>query len=159
MVYYRHGPTELFSLITSPSSRSSYDGKYAYVPALEDVLVWDLKRGEQSGLWHSTGLTSEVTCIAESPVKNQDGNPYPKIVAVGYEDGSVRIWRWSPGSAGYRSGEGVGVGDGEVVVTFNGHQKAVTSLAFDEDGARLASGGRDTDIVIWDVVAEVGLVR
>jgi U3 small nucleolar RNA-associated protein 12 len=42
----RHGPTEVFGLIASSSSPSVYDGKFAYVPALEDILVWDVKKGE-----------------------------------------------------------------------------------------------------------------
>ena len=45
--YSRHGPTELFGLVTSNSSNAIYDGKKAYVPALEDVLVWDVKKGQQ----------------------------------------------------------------------------------------------------------------
>jgi U3 small nucleolar RNA-associated protein 12 len=33
-------------MICSNSSNAVYDGRYAYVPALEDVLVWDIKRGQ-----------------------------------------------------------------------------------------------------------------
>lgn len=62
--YLRHGPTQVllqpsphrsccclttaqaFGLICSASSNSLYDGKLAYVPALEDVLVWDMKKGQ-----------------------------------------------------------------------------------------------------------------
>lgn len=46
-----------------------------------------------------------------------------------------------------------------MIITFNGHKTAVTQLKFDHSGARLASGSKDTDIIIWDLVAEVGLVR
>lgn len=35
----------------------------------------------------------------------------------------------------------------------------MTVLAFGDDGSRLASGSKDTDIIIWDLVAEVGLYR
>jgi U3 small nucleolar RNA-associated protein 12 len=45
--YLRHGPTESFGVVASSSANSLYDGKRAYVPALEDVLVWDVKKGEQ----------------------------------------------------------------------------------------------------------------
>jgi U3 small nucleolar RNA-associated protein 12 len=41
-------------------------------------------------------------------------------------------------------------------VTFNGHKSAITVLAFDDLGVRLASGSKDTDIIVWDLVAEVG---
>ena len=30
----------------SASSNAIFDGKLAYAPALEDVLVWDVKKGE-----------------------------------------------------------------------------------------------------------------
>lgn len=46
--YLRHEPTQAFGVICSNSARSilDADGKTAFVPALEDVLVWDVKRGE-----------------------------------------------------------------------------------------------------------------
>lgn len=90
----------------------------------------------QLAMWHETGHRAEVTCIIRSPHKN--------TFAVGYADGSIRLWDASSGA---------------VISTFNGHKKAVTSMAFDGAGARLASGSQDTDIILWDVVAEAGLFR
>jgi U3 small nucleolar RNA-associated protein 12 len=46
-----------------------------------------------------------------------------------------------------------------IIVSFNGHRSAVTTLAFDEPGVRLASGSKDTDVILWDLVGEVGLFR
>ncbi|KAH9943346.1 WD-repeat-containing protein [Epithele typhae] len=134
--YLRHGPTEAFGLVCSSSSNSHYDGKLAYVPTLEDVLVWDMKKGQMLAMWHETGHRAEVTCIGRSPQKDH--------FAVGYADGSVRLWSASSAS---------------VLATFNGHKKAVTALAFDESGTRLASGSQDTDLILWDVVGEAGLYR
>ncbi|KAH9843888.1 WD-repeat-containing protein [Rhodofomes roseus] len=134
--YLKHGPTEAFGLVCSSSSSSHYDGKLAYVPALEDVLVWDVKKGQMIAMWHETGHRAEVTCILRSPQKD--------TFAVGYADGSIRLW-----SASEKS----------VIATFNGHKKAITALAFDDAGARLASGSQDTDLILWDVVAEAGLFR
>lgn len=108
----------------------------AYVPALEDVLVWDVKKGQMLAMWHDTGHRAEVTCIKQSP--------HPDSFAVGYADGSIRLWSASSGS---------------VLTTFNGHKKAVTALAFDEQGTRLASGSQDTDLIVWDVIGETGLYR
>lgn len=71
-----------------------------------------------------------------SPNKNQ--------LAVGYEDGVVRLFD---------------LNSGECLVTFSGHKSAVTCLAFDGDGMRLVSGSKDTNIIIWDTVAEAGLFR
>jgi len=87
-------------------------------------------------MWHETGHREEVTCIVQSPQQ--------EFFAVGYADGSVRLWNSSTGS---------------VVTTFNGHKKSVTALAFDNAGTRLASGSQDTDLILWDVVGEAGLYR
>ena len=46
-----------------------------------------------------------------------------------------------------------------VIISFNGHKSAITHLAFDSAGVRLASGSRDTDIILWDLIAEVGLFK
>lgn len=46
-----------------------------------------------------------------------------------------------------------------MVIKFNGHRSAVTTLSFDKDGVRLASGSKDTDIILWDLVAEVGIFK
>jgi U3 small nucleolar RNA-associated protein 12 len=90
----------------------------------------------QMAMWHETGHRAEVTAILRSPQKS--------VFAVGYADGSIRLWNASTES---------------VIATFNGHKKAVTALAFDTQGARLASGSQDTDIIMWDLVAEAGLYR
>jgi len=66
------------------------------------------------------------------------------VFAVGYADGSIRIWDARTSTA---------------IITFNGHKSAVTTLAFDQTGVRLASGAKDTDIVIWDLVSETGLFK
>ena len=87
-------------------------------------------------MWHETGHRAEVTYITRSPRID--------IFAVGYFDGSIRLWSASAHS---------------VVATFNGHKKAITALAFDQAGARLASGSQDTDVILWDVIGEAGLFR
>jgi U3 small nucleolar RNA-associated protein 12 len=42
----RHGPTQAFGIVCSPTANSGYDGRLAYVPGWEDVLVWDVKKGQ-----------------------------------------------------------------------------------------------------------------
>ncbi|KAG9019297.1 hypothetical protein FS842_007880, partial [Serendipita sp. 407] len=101
-----------------------------------DVLVWDVKKGQMLSMWHETGHRAEVTCIVQSPSKD--------TFAVGYVDGSIRLWN---------------SGNNSSTIVFNGHKKAVTAMCFDSSGTRLASGSQDTDIIIWDVVAETGLFR
>lgn len=41
--YLRHEPTQAFGLIASSAANCAFDGKLAVVPALEDVLVWEVK--------------------------------------------------------------------------------------------------------------------
>jgi len=87
-------------------------------------------------MWHETGHRAAVTCINRSPQEN--------VFGVGYRDGSIRLWDSTSTS---------------VIATFNGHKKAVTALAFDSHGTKMVSGSQDTDIIVWDVVAEAGLYR
>lgn len=61
-----------------------------------------------------------------------------------YADGSIRLWDSRIATS---------------IISFNGHKSAVTQLAFDNAGVRLASGSKDTDIIVWDLVAEVGLFK
>lgn len=137
--YLRHEPTSAFGLICSASANSILDPdtKTAFVPALEDVLVWDVRRSTLIATWHEIGHRSKVTSLARSPTD-------PDTFAVGYEDGSIRLWSAETNSTS---------------VTFNGHKKAVVALNFDSQGLRIASASLDTDIILWDLVAETGLYR
>ncbi|RIA92969.1 WD40-repeat-containing domain protein [Glomus cerebriforme] len=136
--YLRYEPYKTFGVIASASSNVVFSGndKFAIAPALEDVAIWDLKKGTLIGKWHDNDNKSEVTIIAKNPNKVD--------YAVGYADGSIRIWNIERSSTS---------------IIFNGHRGAVTALTFDKTGTRLASGSRDTDLIIWDVVGEVGLYR
>ncbi|CAK7273134.1 beta transducin [Sporothrix epigloea] len=119
------------------TSRSTTGSGHAIVAANEDVLVWDIKKGEQLSRWHDDKNKAQITALAASGTDRD-------VVAVGYEDGSVRLWDARMAT---------------VMVSFNGHRSAVTHLAFDGAGVRLASGAKDTDVVIWDLVAETGLYK
>ena len=65
-------------------------------------------------------------------------------LAVGHTDGNLRIWNLEQGTC---------------EVTLRGHRGTISALRFSKDGTTLASGGRDTDIVMWDVPGEAGLYR
>ncbi|KAH0518405.1 WD repeat-containing protein 3 [Microtus ochrogaster] len=138
--YLRYVPSAVFGLIGSQKGNIVFvtlrgeKGRYVAVPACEQVFIWDLRKGEKILILQ--GLKQEVTCLCPSP----DG----LHLAVGYEDGSIRIFS-------LLSGEGN--------ITFNGHKAAVTSLKYDQLGGRLASGSKDTDVIIWDVINESGLYR
>ena len=50
-------------------------------------------------------------------------------------------------------------GGDSLLVTLHGHKSNVTCLKYNTQGTLLASGGSDTEIVIWDLIAETGLFR
>ncbi|KAF2146767.1 uncharacterized protein K452DRAFT_323857 [Aplosporella prunicola CBS 121167] len=143
-VKYEHSQT--FGVVNSASSnvvwtpdaasRTTGAG-HAYVGANEEVLCWDVKKGDLLSRWHDKACTAEVTTIAQSKTD-------PDVFAVGHGDGSIRVWDSRISS---------------LIISFNGHKSAITTLTFDDSGVRLASGSRDTDIIVWDLVAEVGLFK
>eukprot|EP00794_Sanderia_malayensis_P000233 gene233-850_t len=107
---------------------------YAATGAVENVVIWDIKKAEQVMVLY--GDQHEVTAIATG--KNN------KILAAGYSNGSIKIWD---------------LREGNDMITLSGHKYAITSLQFDSIGARLVSGSRDTDVIVWDVINECGLYR
>lgn len=109
----------------------------AVVPANEEILTWDIKKGELISRWRDPKCKAEVSVISQSKTDRD-------IFAVGYTDGSVRLWDQKTST---------------VVMTFNGHKTAVSVLAWDQSGTRLASGSRDAHIIVWDLISEVGLYR
>uniref|UniRef100_A0A8B9P921 WD repeat domain 3 n=1 Tax=Apteryx owenii TaxID=8824 RepID=A0A8B9P921_APTOW len=138
--YLRYGPAALFGLVASARGNAAFvalrgeRGRCVAVPACEHVFVWDTRKGEKVLILK--GLKQEVSCLCPSP----DG----LHLAVGYEDGSIRVFSLLSGEAN---------------VTFNGHKAAVTALKYDQLGGRLVSGSKDTDVIVWDVINESGLYR
>lgn len=109
-------------------------------------------------MWHSPGHTSNVTQLASaassSSAPSTSTSPPSALYGVGYHDGSLRLWSFPgapPSSTQQR--------EATEVVCFNGHKKAVTALGWDWDASRIASGGTEGEIVVWDVGEERGLVR
>ncbi|CCU76091.1 WD40 domain-containing protein [Blumeria hordei DH14] len=145
--YLKYEQSKVFGVVSSGTSnvlwynetnasRTTGFGR-AITAANEEVFCWDIKKGELLSRWKDEGNNSRVTVIASSK-SDQD------VFAVGYEDGSIRIWDSKIS---------------KVIVVFNGHRSAITSLQFDSSGFRLASGSKDTDVIVWDVIAEVGLYK
>ncbi|KAJ2343290.1 beta transducin, partial [Coemansia sp. RSA 2618] len=136
--YLRYEAQSMFGVIASAGGNAVFDhsGRLSITPALDSVIVWDIKKGTQVARWSDSDNTAEVTCIARSP----NGKDY----AVGYADGSIRLFDLQTNA---------------VNVVLNGHRGRVSALQFDVTGTVLASGARDTDVVVWDVVGEVGLYR
>ncbi|KAK4251160.1 hypothetical protein C7999DRAFT_28188 [Corynascus novoguineensis] len=140
--YLKFEPSKSFGVVASSNSNLVWTSRgkagtgagQAVVAANEEVLVWDIKKGELLSRWRDENCRAKVTAIAQSRTD-------PDVFAVGYEDGSIRLWDSKIATS---------------VVSFNGHKSAITTLAFDKTGVRLASGAKDTDVIVWDLVAEVG---
>ncbi|KAJ1660147.1 beta transducin [Dispira simplex] len=136
--YLRYVPKSNFGVVSSPRGNAVFDqqGKLAITSALEKVNVWNIRKGTLEASWEDGNNKAEVTCLARSV----DGQLY----AVGYNDGAIRVFR---------------LGNNALVVTFNGHRSAVTTLSFDRTSTLLVSGARDTDVILWNVVGEAGVCR
>ena len=150
--YRRYEPAQAFGTVCTASSNAVWTSEApgystnnarntgagrAYVGANEDVLCWDIKKGELLSTWHDKDSRSTVTALAQCAAQ-------PDLFAAGHADGSIRVWDAL---------------SGQIVVSFNGHRSAVTHLQFDREGARLASGSRDTDIIIWNLLSETAEFR
>uniref|UniRef100_A0A3Q3E665 WD repeat-containing protein 3 n=1 Tax=Hippocampus comes TaxID=109280 RepID=A0A3Q3E665_HIPCM len=139
--YLRYVAGAVFGVIGSQKAnicyvmlRGSERGRYVAVAACEHVFIWDTRKAEKVLIL--AGQKHEVTFLRPSP----DG----VHLAVGYEDGAVRLFSLL---------------NGESDVCFNGHKSAVTAMCYDALGARLVTGSKDTDVIVWDVINECGLYR
>ncbi|XP_033635246.1 WD repeat-containing protein 3-like [Asterias rubens] len=139
--YLRYASSATFGIVGTQKANVLFvelrgiKGKYVAAAACEHVFIWDLRKSEKMMVLHGD-KSSEVSILAKSP--------QAQTLAVGYADGTVKLFS---------------LATGEMTVTFSGHKSAVTALGFDKDGLRLASGSKDTDVIVWDVVNESGLYR
>ncbi|XP_069011169.1 WD repeat-containing protein 3 [Embiotoca jacksoni] len=139
--YLRYVSSAVFGVIGSQKANITYvtlrggeRGRYVAAAACEHVFIWDVRKGEKVLIL--PGQKHEVTFLCPSP----DG----VHIAVGYEDGAVRIFSLL---------------NGESNVSFNGHKSAVSVIRYDALGARLVTGSKDTDVIVWDIINECGLYR
>ena len=141
--YLRYVHEEAFGLIASARAPVVTDGRVAFCPAVHEVLVYDLRRGELARYMTPDGdkyLLGEITAmhlVSDAAVH--------ETLAVGYSNGMVRCYDAAKG--------------GSPLVSLMGHRGTIACLASSDGGMLLASGGYDTDIVLWDLVAERGICR
>lgn len=138
--YLRYAPVSSFGLISSAKGGllSVPGSKHLVVAATAEVAtVWNLKTGEKTLVLQAEEVGKnhgDVTALAV----------HGEMCAIGYHDGNISMFSLT---------------NGELLVDFSGHKSSVSSLNFDNLGHRLASGSRDTVVIVWDVVNECGLYR
>lgn len=97
------------------------------------VTVWETASGEELSTWPQD---SWVTALAFSA----DG----RLLAVGHDDGVVRIWDWR---------------DVELLHELRGCTLAVSALCFRLDSQLVAAAGEDRSIILWEVAGGIEVGR
>ena len=145
-VYFGHVDTDKDDSITplpfeAYRCRIAPNGNLLAIREEREVKIWDLKRQEaRVVLKHKHKLFSHVFS-ADS-----------RLLATGSSnDNIVRIFDTE---------------DGELLAEMSGHGRgniflasAVYSLAFSPDGKRLASGGHDGRVIVWDVETHQSIMK
>lgn len=117
----------------------SPDGKRLASASCDNMArIWDATTGKT--LQVLEGHAGFVNTVAFFP----DG----KTVVTGGEDGTIRCWHVATGEQRNRiQAHGIGKRqDGD-------RRKDVFALSFSPDGKKLASGGRDTAVKVWDAAS------
>ena len=135
-------PQITFTLHTEPVESASWasDGQTVATSSLGGVVrVWNATDGQQvHGLYIDAQLPMRTVAFA----------PASSLLAVGGDDGIVRLW--SNGlSCQQQTGGTFGTQCLDVPMHLHGHTKAVRALAWSPDGRLLATGGDDGMLLIW----------
>jgi len=150
--YDRHAPEKVFGIIGSsnatniallPSTTKS-TSRRVFVPACENVLLWDLKTHSQVfrfsflvfvNLFNFKLNTFVDETISSSTLKKKireeaivvSASLNGKHLAVGYQNGIIKIFSLT---------------QNETSVNFHGHKSSITTLAFTQDSSTLISGSK-----------------
>jgi U3 small nucleolar RNA-associated protein 12 len=146
--YLRYVESASFGVVYSPGVDVQLDNSSNLIVcgALDSVQVWNAKQGELVKQFRPPEQKTASGARTKEPPAVTKLVPIPNGAkfAAGYSDGSIRVWN---------------LDSSECEMTLNGHSKAISSLRCSVDGCCLVSGSRDTDIIVWDLVAQTGLFR
>lgn len=185
--YLRYECADSFGLVTSAgaatSSRAPVGDKTLQVlhrgaatslltTAGSNCALWNAKTGqlshklghaEFSGIGTGRALNNTQVLCLDVGVSDTDGT---NVVATGWLDGAVRVFdgldSGSPSFSLFRIGsEWEDDQDQERPdpLTLNGHSPHPVTAICLNGTTRLASGGSDGTVIVWDLIAESGLFR
>jgi U3 small nucleolar RNA-associated protein 12 len=144
--YLRYVQENIFGAFTSSQSNAvmvkvlvNIKGEKLLVTACNEVVsLSNMRTGEVAfKLYEENAAHGYVTVLAASGF----------YLAVGYSSGTVVVYNLELEAAVHK-GECF-----EIEHTFSFHRTAVTALVFADDDTQLVSGGADTHIVMYDLVA------
>ena len=141
-VYTYHGHTdEVFTLAWSPDGTCIASGA-----ADKTVRVWNVSTGATIVTYR--GHSKSVNTLAWSP----DG----QSIVSGSPDGTAQLWDATTGETrltftAHKSGASDGdTGSGEATVVYDPQAHGVLAVAWSPNGRRIAAGGKDNNVHIWD---------
>lgn len=123
---------------------ASYERSVELEPSLAGQLkdkMKDLRSKVARTLLHAVlnGGGGAIYSAALHPTLAQLGELATRVVASAHKDGVIRLWSTATGT---------------LLQSLEGHTAAVTSLAWSEDGAMLASGSLDCTARVWHACAD-----
>jgi U3 small nucleolar RNA-associated protein 12 len=135
--YQRYICAGLCNIVSSANGMiQAVDKVICAASACECVNFYNLRTGEMSSQIRREKHL--VTAFKFSPNK--------QFLAIGYADGEIHLYD--------RKSE-----DSNKPTIFDGHKRGINTLAFSHDGFTLASGGKDSLIILWDILNETGKYR
>uniref|UniRef100_A0A0N5AJ03 WD_REPEATS_REGION domain-containing protein n=1 Tax=Syphacia muris TaxID=451379 RepID=A0A0N5AJ03_9BILA len=143
--YLRYVPAGTCNIVSSTNGAlTALDSNVCAASACEKVYFFNLRTGEK---FKDMGdVDKAVTALKFSNDK--------RFLAIGYSDGVIRIFDRKNIYILMR----INLAD-IPVITFAGHKTGVNCIAFSRDGLMLASGGKDSAVIVWSIVNECGICR
>ncbi|KAJ8946740.1 hypothetical protein NQ318_002570 [Aromia moschata] len=145
--YLRYIPAGNFNIIASQYCNVAFvtlegqEGRFVAVGACEHIIIWDLRLGEK--------LMVFVFRRKFYQARRQSSHPFAQVQIEDILplDIPMETFRYTISNL-----QRLSVSSLDIVLK-------VMALAYDSFGHKLVSGSKDTDVIVWDTVAEVGLCR